>query len=849
MQYSDYQQMASSEKITLAIVAASKRLMGWSLHSGSIYKVTGFSFAVIASIADSGTAYSEVSGLGSVVAGTFYLDRAAQTLYLRTTGSDNPNGRFIVLTVNLNYANVPITLPHDLASGFEVSWEPMIKSTSQFGVEIDTINQVSEAIEGSGTLTLVNDQNFWPAYFDKLVFENKPVRIWSYYRNLDPSDAKLIFSGTIEKKSYTSQTIELSLKDEMSVLKTPLSLGTIADLNERTGDDLAQARQRMLLGRIFGHRPVNIDQVLDGYPITGTVSISFNSATMTGTGTQFLTELSPDDRMVLNGVEYTVATVTSNTAATLTENYSDPSGLSGASVTMIPDQPKRWMNRRWHIAGHALREPVTTVANGSSISTLFVDDGEDLYEDDWIYVGTLGSGELVQIESKSGTGVLFLRQSLATIPPIGTQVIRPAVQNVRIDDVSLVYYQDYTLDASTATLTLRNTAESSASPIRTLISNLSFTNGSRTVTGTGLKAIIKPGYMIGVSGNSVFFEVLSVDTDTQITLRTAATFTASAIGRYKALILDPSKSVVSLDVLGRTDDDTTSGALMKTAPSIVKGLLTDLGLASKIDTASFTEAEASAFMHLGVVFPTGYSDSDTPTYRDMINEVNKSVFGTLIQNNEFQLTYYMIQPRKITSAKRFDESDLLTIKYDSTAVNMVKTAIVEWGQREYDYLTGSSSLKTSQKTSDVSTYLVGTTLTQTFTSRLVTQADAELIAARWAFILESSAGKITITTKLQAIDLGVGDVIQISHRKIFERYGSNTLTRLFLVQSVKKDGASVEIEAVDLSNAFNRVAAWNSYTADRSSASDTELLFGGYWTDDYGLIDNNADSYGTNLYW
>lgn len=848
MQYSDFQAMASSEKITLATLDAARRLMGWSLHSGSVYKLSGFSFQKITSLEDSGTAYTEVSSLGSVIAGTFFLDRETQTLYIQTSTSVDPNTRFIVSRVRLFFANVPVVLPHDLASGFEILWEPLVKSTSEFGVEIDTVNQTSEAIEGSGSLTLTNDGDFWPAHFDKLYFENAACSIYSYHRDLDPSDARLIYSGRVDKKSYTSQAVSFTLKDVIASLRTPIALGTIGDLGLRTGSDIERARQRLILGRVFGLRPVNVDQVVDGYPITGTVSVTYNSATLTGTGSAFLTQLSPDDRIVLDGEEYTIATVTSDTSATLTENFPGVAGLSGVTATIVPEQPKRWMNRVWKIAGHALREPQTTVENGSSITQLYVADPSEIFPGDNIYVGTLGSGDLVLVEDVVGNFVR-LSTSLATVPPIGTPVLRPAVQNVRIDDVALTYYQDYTLDASTATLTLRSTAESNSAPIRHLTSSLSFTNGSRTVTGTGLKNSIKPGYMVGVVGNAVFFEVLSVDSDTQLTLRTNATFTANTTGRYKSLIYSEGENVLTLDVLGRTEDGTSTGSLLKTAPSMVKALLGDLNLTSRIDSASFDEAEAIAPMSLGLVFPSEYNSSTVPVYRSVINEINRSVFGSLVQTNTYSLAYNVLRPRKSTAAVKFDESDILGWKFESTGEKIVKTCTVEYRTKEYDYLTGKASKNTETKTSNVANYIVQSTREQTFSSALVDETDARILAERWSFILEHSAGRATIETKLQAMSVEVGDIIEVTHRKFFERLGISQKSRLFLVEAVRKSGSRVNLEVVDLSNAFSRVAAVTTNTASYSSATDQEKLYGGYITDSNGLIANDPNSFGLNLIW
>lgn len=851
MQYTDFQNLPSSEKITLAILSASKRLMGWTLHSGSVYKIENFAYAVIEALEDSGNAYTATTSIGACTASKFYLDRSAQTLYLRTTGSDNPNGRFIAATFNLYFANVPIALPHDLSSGFDVMWEPLIKATSQFGVAIDTINQTSEAIEGTGTLTLYNDFDFWPQNFDKLSFENQSCLLYSYHRDLAPSDARYIFKGSIESRTYAPDAITFQLKDQFAELRNSMILPTIAALGARTGTDLALASQRTIFGRAYGHVPTNIDQVLDGYPVTGTVSLDVSGSVLTGSGTAFLTELSPNDQLILNGTSYSVATVTSDTSLTVSNPYEGTTGLVSASTTVIPDQPKRNMNRIFNLAGHALREPITTIqSHPSTVITLFVDSTRDISDGDTIYIGALGSGETAVVETVIGTNYIRLSTSLATVPADGTAVRRPAVQNVRIGQVPLAYYDDYTLNASTATLTLRSTAESNSAPIYQLNHTITMTIGSRIVTGTGFQAIIKAGYMIGVVDSASFFEVLSVDSDTQLSLRTASTINRSAFtGRYQSLIYDPSSPTLSLDILGRTDDGTTSGVLVNTAPAISRLLLEDAGLSADLDTDSFTAAEDIAYQEIGMVIPATFGDTTIPIYRDVLNRVNKSVFGTLVQNADFQFAYEVLQPNKPTTAPRFRESDIISFSLNSTAQNVVKTVIVEYRPQEYDYTTGVSSVSTQQSTSDNAQYLIGTDISKTISSYLSRQMDADILAARWSFLLSRSTSRLDFVTKLQGATLQVGDIVEIEHRKFYERLGTSLKRKVLLVESVLRDGLTVKISATDLSSTLNSVAAINDFTPIYSLASDDQLMYGGYITDQYGLIDNNPDSFATNLIW
>jgi hypothetical protein len=589
---------------------------------------------------------------------------------------------------------------------------------------------------------------------------------------------------------------------------------------------------------------------LDGYPITGTVSVTSGSITVTGIGSTFLAELSPADHLILSGGDYTIATVDSDTSLTLTGAFTSAQPLTGGPAVVVPDQPKRYMNRIFKVAGHAVREPVTTIRAGSNILTLFVDDNRDIYAGDTVYIGTLGSGEIATVHNVVGQNYIELSTSLVTVPSVGTTLRRPAVQNVRIDDVRLIYYRDYTFDAATAVLTLSKLAEVLPSPTYQMPADVVIISGDRTVTGVGFQAAIKPGYMVGVVGTTAFFEVLSVDSDTQLTLRDFATVDGTGAGLFKNVIYDPANSVLTLDILGRTEDGTSDGIFVKTAPGLNKLLLIDAGLESELDTGSFDAAEDVAYQEIGSVLPPGFQDTTGPIFRDTLNSINTSVFGSLYQNLEYKFAYQVLSPVKNIQATKFSEPDVLAWTLTSTAQNIAQTVIVEYQTREYDFLTKATPLTlTVQSVSDVAEFILKTDVSTTITTCLANQLDAQLMANRWSFLLQTSAGRLTFTTKLQGMSLQVGDIIEIEHRKFYERFGSTGKRKLLLVESVTKSGSTVTVNGADLSNTFNRVAAINGFTTDWTSAIETERLYGGYITDQYGLIDNDSDSFETNLIW
>jgi len=847
MTYNNFKNQAASEKLTLAILQASKRLMAWSLHSGSVYKLTNFDIFPIVNISDSNIEYTEVSSLAAITTSTYFNDRDNKILYLKTSASDNPNSRFISLTYKLFFSNIPITLPHDLNTGDEVYFEPMIKATSTFGVEIDTYNQTSDAIEGSGSLTLHNDNDFWVKNYDKLIFENKECLIYSHNRDLEPTEAKLLFKGFVEKRSYSKESISFNLKDLMSQLKNAVKLNNIEDLGLRHATDLAKAKQRMVIGRVFGHRPTNLDEVNNGYLLSGTVSIGITSKNVIGSGTSFVSKLSPGDKLVLGGKQYTITEVTDNTSLKVSQSYSGASSLVAVPLLVIPEDSKRYINRKWLVAGHPTRQPITYVEQGSSVSRLNLNSTKDIYDGDTIYIGEYGSGQTAVVSSVAGSRVVNLNSSLLYTPPNDTPVFKPSIQNVRINDKLLTYDRDYTYNATTGILTLDYLAEYNVSDLQKMSTSLVF-NSDFTVTGKNLDSLLKPGDFIGGVGHSEMFEIASIESDTSLTLRTTATYNHNGPGLVKKFIFK-SGDVLTCDILGRTVDGTASGELIDIAPKAIKALLKDMGLETEINNTSFSNANDLCPHPIGLVIPQKYNDKNSATYRDVFNKINQSVLSSLVQDNGFKFSYLVLSPFKDVQTLRLDEADILNLSVESRADKVVKNCIVKYKQKEYDYLTKNNSVEYSTKTSDLVTYIVKSEKEKTVETILINESDASAISSRLSFMLENATTNIKVTTKLQAIELEVGSIVEISHRKIYQRNSSTNSRKLAMVESIKKNGSLVDIELVDLSGAFNRCGVICLSEQDWANSDDLTRLYSGYFTDQYGLIDNDINSFGLNLIW
>jgi len=853
--YSEFKAAPSSEKITLATLDAAKRLVAWTVYSGSIYKKTSQSFAVIVSLKQSGVALTQVYSYAALVAGTYYNDRDNSIIYIWLLDSSTPNGKFIHFVHRLFFASSPIDLPWDLSTGFDVNWEPCIESTSKFGVEMDTIDQQSQAIEGSGSLTLLNNQSYWSVNFDKLFFDNQNCSIYSHNRSLPVTQARTLFKGNIESKRYSATKIVFNLKDLLANLRgvpTIANIEALVDGGYRPLPSMYQAKQRMIFGRVSGFMPTNIDNVIDSkYPLTGTIAVTNASATVTGTSTVFLTQLSPGDSLSISSSTYTIATISSDTSLTLTEVFGGTTA-SGLAVDLYPDGRKRYINRSWCLSGHVLSQPVPTTLNGSSISRLILTSTAGIFAGDWIYVGTLGSGTLTKVSSVSNSSILSLTTTLGSAPTIGTVVTRPCVQNLRIDKTELLFYRDWTVNPDTGILTLRDTAEEVPSETRRSRSQATFTNASRTVTGTGTSftSLFYAGYLIRPLGTSTWHEILEVVDDVTMTLRTAfATGTETDYVEYKSLIFDPSVNTLSCDIYGRTLLGTSTSTLLNTATSIIEQLLYDAGLDSNTDFDLFDTAASFTMEKIGLVIPSSQKSRVLPTFRDIINNINKSVFGVLYQTNNFLLGYSVLRPSVPTTLVRIEESDILDITISNTNKNMAKTVKVNYDVKELDYSSNSESSLQTTSTSDISNYITGTLRERIIDSLLTSEADAQRLADRWAFLLEFSTSTIVLKTKLNFADIEINDIIDVNHRKLFERFGGTSSRKLLAVQRISKSGNEIEIEAVDLSNAFNRIAMISNTATTWAESTEDVRIYSGFITDSYGLIDSDETSFYTNLIW
>jgi hypothetical protein len=141
-------------------------------------------------------------------------------------------------------------------------------------------------------------------------------------------------------------------------------------------------------------------------------------------------------------------------------------------------------------------------------------------------------------------------------------------------------------------------------------------------------------------------------------------------------------------------------------------------------------------------------------------------------------------------------------------------------------------------------------LVTTFDSKLVTEAEAQILAERFALVLQLSRATVSFKTKLQGSRLSANQRVWLSHDKLYERIGTSLNQKISAVESIHKSGSNSSVEIDDLSGTFSRCGTITENSAnDFDAATDDELMVFGFITDNYGMIDNDSVTFGTNIIW
>lgn len=827
--YSEFINKPISEKITLAWIEPSQELTLWTLDSGTTY-IRSVDYYVI-DVREGSTSLTEAAS-SSLSAGEWFFDPATYELYVRLTDDTNPNGKMSG-TFRLFFADHEIALPHDLTlTGNDVLYQSFLKRVSKFTQRVDR-DQIGIALEGTGSIDFHNESGFFDDKFDQLFWENKTVKIFSYSRELDDvTESQQIFEGLITGKSYSNTNVKFNVKDFINKLQELVNLPLFSSSDGDLDDSTIGKPKRRLYGKNDGVQCIPIDETLTGYSLTGTISAVAGGTTVTGTGTSFTSECLQNDKLIIGTQELTIRSITSDTSL----EVSDEINVAFNSVSAInsPNRPYSGKNRNWHICGHKLREPSTTVVTGSQRNRFTVADITDFEVDDVIVV----NGERNFIKRINGTEITTLT-NLDTTPSASDPVTRAPVSRAFYNGNELVVERDYTVtnNSSDCVLNITTDAEFNLARVRSL-GEVTFTNSDRTVTagaGVNFEALLQPGDFLRSSDltHQVWYRVSSITDEDNLELDTAyaaATLTDDAV--FKSPEYIDSSAKISVNCSGKEDG---SGNWLKTASDAIKDLVVNDAGISNIDTTSFSLADEIAFYKLSLAIPARPL-ATSPKIRDEINRINKSVFGSLVTLTDFSIALKILDPEKPSDLEEIKDDDILNFSVTSR-MDISNKIVGRYRHFDLSRFTGDDGSKVYEFENEFVDKNIG--INKIFEVDIFVFDDewAQILTQRYALARSLSQSTVKLRSNLKFALSTLGDKISLNLDRLYKRFGQGDRRKIGVISRVSNDGRSMDIEIQDLGNIFNRVPniAPNSVN-DFSSALNSELIRYGY------IVDNTTET-------
>lgn len=823
--YEQASKLVKSEKISLVTCEAIKQAKIFQLYSGATYSKSVPHF--VSNVLQNGVELEIAPDKDSLTMGTWFFDAKNKTVYVNIVGDADPKTSNVSIVYKFFFSNVPINLPYDLSNGETVEWLPLIRSIGSIGQSLDDQN-TGIVLESQSSVEFIND-GYFDSIFDSLIWENQKISFYSWFNGIELSENKKIFDGVIESKDFSQDKISFKVKDYVYKLKNKVNLGLFSQSDGELLESIIGTPKRRIYGQVKQARCVPIDCTLDGYPLTGTISLSIGSDIATGSGTQFLKELNQNDELVFiynnEEVIYSVDLISSDTSLKLSKKSEQ--AVTNQSIVVDPEKPWRFKNRRWHIAGHKLRQTVAEILIVINARTFVVDNVSEFESGDVILINS----QSTQVTRVSGNEIV-LEQNIFPVPSAGDIIARFPINKVHFGERELIPFRDFTLTNSTeAILEIDELAEFNISTEAVTDHNLSFNHLSYSVSSSAsadLRTVISPGDFIRptVQSNDTWYEVHHVGPQI-VYLKTPFNQgggNSNNPARIKKMQVIDDESLITVDCYGYDNNK-----WIKTASDCVKHLIqNDAGFAN-VNNDSFNQANADCSYKISMVIPQDIGQ-EAPMIRDVITDINESVFGSLYGDSSQNLSYSIVNTRRPTSLKELHDDDVLSWDTSSNQkiVNTVKINYAPF----VDLVTGDNGFNIITYTNEFVENNVRIKNTLEKTCYLFNEQDATTIAQRYAFYNSLSQSIINIKAKADFFTSSVNDRVYVNFDRLYNRYGESSRRKIGVISSIKKSSYDTEISMNDLGNIFNRCHTLaESTTAPFTSATDDEKIKYGFILD------------------
>lgn len=838
----------SSEKITLAHVNAKTRLYVFDDGDAPIYtKVTPY---YVDGLKQDDIELTKVFDIDDLVESTFYYDIETSTLSAWFIDDAVPNEIEVIVTYKFFFADKTIQLPHDLSDiSYDVNYEGRIVTSPGYKHKIG-IDQSLISLVGEGTLQLKNQDGGLDGIFDTLIFENQDVVIYSWNPNLLPSDARVIYRGRVTNKTFDGIDVKLKIKDQIFALLDAPNMSPYTEDDNVNKTVIGQFKRRVY-GRVDGLRCQSTDQIADGIPLTGTVSLGADSDLLTGAGTLFFTEVVQGDTILVGTQEFVVDEVLSNTSIRLSDEADY--GAIGEIGYLVPSRGSILKNREFIAAGHTCAEVTKTILEVPQFNRIIVDNTEGLFPGDFIeFTDTL---ERLEIKTVAPGNIVVLRQNMINKPDLGTFAVRRPIQEVFIGS-RRVNADDYTINNTTdyCGLVFDTDVEFNLSRSKNSKFSGTFTNGSRTVTITtseiSLDEVFEPGDYVKPDDitYSTFYKVVNVGL-TSITLSIPfADPNITDTIEYKSIDYLNDDSIISVNILGKTVNGTATGDWIQTVAQVQRDLLDDVNITA-INEQSFVDGAIDLNHLVSMAIPFDFDDKSLPTVKDIVDRLSKSVRSSLTLDNDLNIKYQGLNVYTGEQLVVIRDNDIIDWDIKATNGKTFKTALTRYRFTDVDLgtLEAGNSLFTFD--SEFVTRYIGTNKVDELNLYLYSDGDAEIMSHRHLYYNRLGTATLELETDLRLEDIEIGDVVIADLRRLYKRFGDEDVAKkMMLVIGKNLTGERTILELSDLGNTFNSSSFITPNDAPEwtSADSDQKMRYG-YITDNQGIVNNEEDTAGVHL--
>ena len=835
MSYEDFANKPTSRKEILCQIEPVRKLNVWTLDSGAVYKKVVEHYTINAS--ENGIALIENTS-STLNAGEFYFDYKTFELFVRCSDDLSPDKKDLIATFRLFFSSMPYDLPFDLENGASVYYEPILRSNSSINFEIDE-EQTGIALDTKTKVSFENEHGFFDPIYDRLVWENKTLKLWSWSPSIQLSEKRPIFNGIITSKTFKDTLVNFNAVDLIGQLDEPLGLSLFSASDGKLDESDLQNPKRRIYGQVKQAKTVGIDRVLDGYDLTNLISGVVDTKIINGLN--FLNELSPEDEIILTigntEFKYRVQTVDSDIQATLSDEIEV--SFSGVQVIVSPNIPYRDNNRKFHIGSGPLFEKTTTTVSMLDKARVQVVDSTQLFEDDVIKIGS----ELTSVRRISDSTII-LNSTLTNVVPNGTTVTKPPVSRVIYKNeipLDLIIDRDWTLtNGADVILELNNLAEFNATTQKAFVFDLVYTNGSREITTTdnvNFKTDFKSRDWIRADNiNEIkWYEILEVQ-ETKLILRENFTGTSNTYDSFiKNISYISDDTLVLVDCLGIQN---SLGEWVKTASDVVKHIVRD-DAEININEAAFDKSSLEIPYIISKIEPEKIG-GPIREMKKVIKDINNSVLGSLHTDSNLDIVFNVIDTKKPELTQMLEDDDIINWGIKST--NKIIRKITTKYRQFVDRFTGENTTDKYEYVTPLVDLLINTKKERDEMLYLFKENEAQEMAQRIAFYNSLSTATVTVNSKLNLSLKSLNDKVWINLDRLYGRFGSSVNMKIGIINKISFDGRKTKVEFNDLGNLFNRsLNIAPDDAVNYSTASETDKLYNGHVVSDDELLPDLLD--------